>query len=71
MQSTGVAPAEVLVCGDIYELDLSLPIELGMNVQLVTGASTPEHEIRAIEALGARGGHAGDLRAILARIGLA
>jgi FMN phosphatase YigB (HAD superfamily) len=71
MEATGKTPAEVLVCGDIYELDLSLPIELGMSVQLVTGASTPAHEIRAIEALGARGGHAGDLRAILARIGLA
>jgi len=71
MAETGTTPAEVLVCGDIYELDLALPIELGMNVQLVTGGSTPKHEIAAIEALGARGGHAGDLRAILARIGRA
>lgn len=70
MKETGARPEEVLVCGDIYELDLALPIALGMQVQLVTGATTPRHEIRAVEALGARGGHAGELGAILGRIGI-
>jgi len=69
MQRTGVAPEEVLVCGDIYELDLSLPVQLGMQVQLVTGPNPPAaHEITHLEQLGTRAGHADSLRVILERI---
>jgi FMN phosphatase YigB (HAD superfamily) len=70
MQRVGAAPEEVLVCGDIYELDLSLPLELGMQVHMVTGPKPPaEHEIAWLEHFGARTSHADDLGVILTRIG--
>jgi len=70
MRRVGAAPEEVLVCGDIYELDLSLPLELGMQVQLVTGPKPPaSHEIAWLERFGARASHADDLGVILTRIG--
>lgn len=69
MRRVGASPEEVLVCGDIYELDLSLPLELGMQVHLVTGPKAPAaHEIAWLERYGARSSHADDLEAILARI---
>jgi phosphoglycolate phosphatase-like HAD superfamily hydrolase len=52
--AAGVAPERALVVGDVYEMDLSLPAALGARVHLVTRPSTPAHERRAIEALGAR-----------------
>ncbi len=71
LQKTNVAPEEVLVCGDIYELDLSLPIELGMQVHMVTGPGAPEaHEVALLEGLGARASHGEDLGRILGRVGL-
>lgn len=70
MKRVGAAPEEVLVCGDIYELDLSLPLELGMQVHMVTGPKPPAaHEVAWLERFGARTSHADDLEAILARIG--
>jgi FMN phosphatase YigB (HAD superfamily) len=69
MQRTGAAPEEVIVCGDIYELDLAMPIELGMQVHMVTGPRPPAaHELALLERLGARASHADDLGAILVRI---
>jgi len=69
MRRVGASPEEVLVCGDIYELDLSLPLELGMQVHMVTGPKPPTaHEIAWLDRFGARAGHADDLRAILERI---
>lgn len=65
----GVAPSELLLAGDIWELDLSLPAALGFSVQLVSRPDTPPHEIAAVNALGARGGVSLSLRAILDRIG--
>jgi hypothetical protein len=35
---------DVIVLGDIYELDLSLPLQLGATVGLVTNCHTPEYE---------------------------
>lgn len=70
MRRVGAAPEEVLVCGDIYELDLSLPLELGMQVHMVTGPKAPaEHEIAWLERFGGRASHANDLDVILKRIG--
>ncbi len=70
MQRVGAKPEEVLVCGDIYELDLALPLELGMNVHMVTGPKPPAaHELAWLEKFGARTSHADDLDAILVRIG--
>lgn len=69
MQRIGVKPEEVLVCGDIYELDLSLPLELGMQVHMVTGPHEPAaHEVAWLERYGARASHADDLDAILKRL---
>ena len=44
---TGTDAAGTLVCGDIYELDLALPSELGARVHLVARPDTPEYERRA------------------------
>jgi FMN phosphatase YigB (HAD superfamily) len=69
MQRVGAKPEEVLVCGDIYELDLSLPLELGMQVHMVTGPKSPSpHEVAWLERFTGRTGHADDLPAILQRI---
>lgn len=70
MQRVGAEPEEVLVCGDIFELDLSLPLELGMQVHMVTGPKPPTaYEVSWLEQFGARASHGDDLRAILHRIG--
>jgi len=71
MERISARPDEVLVCGDIYELDLSLPIELGMQVHLVTGPRPPAaHEVALLDALGARASHGDDLGMILGRAGI-
>lgn len=70
MQRVGAKPDEVLVCGDIYELDLALPLELGMQVHMVTGPKPPaEHEVAWLGRFGSRASHADRLPAILERIG--
>ena len=53
---SGAGPAETLVCGDIFELDLALPAELGAHVHLVRRETTYAYETDAVAALGARGG---------------
>ena len=40
----GVAWSDVVVVGDIFELDLCLPLALGATVALMTGPFTPDHE---------------------------
>ncbi|MRG91391.1 HAD family hydrolase [Polyangium spumosum] len=71
LQKTGVTPEEVLVCGDIYELDLALPLALGMQVHMMTGPGAPAaHEVALLESLGARASHGEDLGAILGRAGI-
>jgi len=47
---TGTDAAGTLVCGDIFELDLALPAELGSRVHLVARPDTPEYERRAARA---------------------
>ncbi|RZO58826.1 MAG: HAD family hydrolase [Sandaracinaceae bacterium] len=49
---TGTEPAQTLVCGDIFELDLALPAQLGATVHLVTRPNTPAWERRAVERAG-------------------
>ncbi|QSQ12412.1 HAD family hydrolase [Myxococcus landrumensis] len=66
--STGTKPEETLVAGDIYELDLALPAALGAHVQLVSRDNVLPYELKAIEALGARGGADRSLRALLPRL---
>jgi hypothetical protein len=64
---TGAGPESTLVCGDIFELDLAMPIELGLGVHMVVGPSTAEHERAAVSAIGARGSM-GPLAGVLARV---
>jgi len=66
--ATGASPAELLVCGDIFELDLALPAALGAHVHLVTRPGHPPYEREAIAALGARGGVSFELSSLLARL---
>jgi len=58
-------PQSTLVAGDIYELDLALPAQLGASVHLMLRPGTNPWEREAVRALGARGGQSDDLRAIL------
>ncbi len=65
------APGDTLVCGDVWELDLAMPAALGCQAHLVTRSApyaTYEHERRAAEAMGARGGVSAGLRAVLDRV---
>lgn len=45
---------EALVCGDVFELDLALPLALGACVHLVAGPSTPPWELEHLARAGAR-----------------
>lgn len=61
--------AETLVCGDIWELDLAMPVALGAQVHLVRREEpypTYPYETDAVKALGARASF-GSLRDVLAR----
>ncbi len=48
---TGTSPATTLVCGDIFELDLAMPAQLGCRVHLVTREGTADYEKRAVRGL--------------------
>lgn len=49
---TDATPAGTLVCGDIYELDLALPAQLGARVHMVGRDGTPAYERAAVAAAG-------------------
>ncbi len=42
--------AELTVVGDIFELDLAMPLALGARIGLVASAQTPPHELAFVEA---------------------
>ena len=65
---SGAGPESTLVCGDIFELDLALPAELGAHVHLVERETTYRYERDAVHALGARGGVSEGLTALLERL---
>ena len=65
---TGTGPESTLVAGDIYELDLALPIELGLQVHLVTGPTTASYERAALAALGPRVSSGDRVSDVLARL---
>ena len=68
-RETGARPETTLVCGDIYELDLALPAELGAQVHLIRREQTFDYELEAIRALGPRGGVSDTLTPLLERLG--
>lgn len=45
----GRAFSELTVVGDIFELDLAMPLALGARIGLVAGSQTPRHEIAFVE----------------------
>lgn len=68
-RDTGTDAAGTLVCGDIFELDLALPAQLGARVHLVARPQTPEHERRAARTT-AGGGVSQELVGLLERLEL-
>ncbi|MBW2455679.1 MAG: HAD family hydrolase [Deltaproteobacteria bacterium] len=66
-QDTGTTAAETLVCGDIFELDLALPLTLGAHVHLMVHDETPPYEVTFVDSH-ERGGSSRELSGILARL---
>ncbi|MBX5481727.1 MAG: HAD family hydrolase [Myxococcaceae bacterium] len=64
----GSGPERTLVCGDIWELDLALPQELGTFVHLLERPTTLDYERQAIAAAGPRGAISTTLREVVARV---
>lgn len=62
-RATATRPAETLVVGDVFELDLALPAAPGCAVHLSEGPRTLDCERRAVHAYGGR--TAPDLRVVL------
>ena len=46
----GVEWSDVLVIGDIFELDLSLPLAMGATVALMVNPFTPSYEVKFLES---------------------
>ena len=65
---TGATPRTTLVCGDIYELDLAMPAELGASVHLIARPDTPAYERAALAALGSRAALTDSLLPVLDRL---
>ncbi len=65
----GVPLGRALVCGDVFELDLAMPHALGAHVHLVSRATTPAYELRALATM-PRAGTSDDLHALRDRLGL-
>ncbi|MFH1064005.1 MAG: HAD family hydrolase [Candidatus Woesearchaeota archaeon] len=68
MQERGVKREEVLIVGDIYELNLSLPEQMGMSIILTPRPSTPDFEMGAVESA-SNGKVVSDLKEVLEYIG--
>lgn len=65
-EETGTGPESTLVCGDIFELDLALPAELGAGIHLVAREGTPSYERDAAASVG--GTSSTSLRGLLERL---
>jgi len=63
---TDTTPAGTLVCGDIFELDLALPAQLGARIHMVGREATPAYERDAVRAAG--GSFSTELSGVLERI---
>ena len=65
LDDAGASFADLLVVGDIFELDLAMPLALGARVGLVTSPRTPAYERAFVEAH-PRGTLVGDLSQLAA-----
>jgi hypothetical protein len=63
LDAEGATFADLVVVGDIFELDLAMPLALGARIGLVAGAHTPAYE-RAFVAGHPRGRIIEDLREV-------
>lgn len=63
-QEHGADAESTLVCGDIFELDLALPLSLGARVHLVYHEQTPPYEVAFLRAH-ERGSVSTDLAGVL------
>ncbi|MGH9887329.1 MAG: HAD hydrolase-like protein, partial [bacterium] len=63
LEEAGAGIADLIVIGDIFELDLAMPLALGARVGLVASSHTPAYE-RAFVAGHARGHVIEDLREV-------
>jgi FMN phosphatase YigB (HAD superfamily) len=68
-ERTGTLPERTLLVGDIYELDLAMPLHLGVSIHLIVGENTAEYERAFVEAH-ERGGSSRELHAVLDRVGI-
>jgi FMN phosphatase YigB (HAD superfamily) len=66
-QESGTTAEETLVCGDIFELDLALPLALGCHVHLIHGDDTPAYELAYVRAQ-PRGGASRELSRVVERL---
>lgn len=64
---TGASAEETIICGDIFELDLAMPSELGVAGHLVARGKTPVYEKQAMDDL-PNGAYSSDLGTFLARV---
>ncbi len=67
-KDTGTTAEETLVCGDIFELDLALPLALGAQVHLVYHDRTPPYEVAYLRDH-ERGSVSTDLAGVLSELG--
>src|SRR5258707_665066 len=50
LDEAGAQFTDLVVCGDIFELDLALPLALGARIALVASARTPDYERAFVSA---------------------
>lgn len=67
-EQTDTSPAQTLVAGDIFELDLLLPALLGARVHLMERANTYAYERAAVAAFGSRAASSQSLLDLLGRL---
>jgi FMN phosphatase YigB (HAD superfamily) len=63
----GARPETTMVCGDIFELDLALPLALGSYVHLIHRHETPPYEVSFVNGH-PRGAASQELSGLLARL---
>ncbi len=67
MEERGIKSEEVLIVGDIYELDLSLPEQMGMDIILTPRPGTPGFEVQAVSSA-SNGNVVDDIKEVLEHI---
>ena len=58
---TNCSAFDTLVCGDVFELDLAMPVVLGCRVHLICRLGTARRDIKAVRQFGSRAEVSGSL----------